>query len=52
MQRSEGAAVGHCNVHYLFEGEPAVGNGLDADAKPLTKATLRIVFDEMKAHAG
>jgi hypothetical protein len=40
------------NVHYLFEGTPTVGNIRDADAKPLTKATLRKLFDEMKAHAG
>ena len=40
------------NVHYMFEGTPTVGNILEAEAKPLTKATLRKVFDEMKAHAG
>lgn len=40
------------NLHYLFEGAPTVGNIREADAKPLTKATLRKVFDEMKAHAG
>ena len=40
------------NVHYMFEGARTVGNILEAEAKPLTKATLRKVFDEMKAHAG
>jgi hypothetical protein len=40
------------NVHYLFEGAAPVGNTREAEAKPLTKATLRKVFDEMKAHAG
>jgi hypothetical protein len=40
------------NVHYMFEGAPTVGNIREAEAKPLTKATLRKVFDEMKAHAG
>jgi hypothetical protein len=40
------------NVHYMFEGAPPVGNILEAAAKPLTKATLRKVVDEMKAHAG
>lgn len=36
------------NVHY-FHGE----NGLlDDKAKPLSKATLRKVFDQMMAHAG
>jgi len=40
------------NVHYMFEGARTVGNILEGEAKPLTKATLRKVFDEMKAHAG
>jgi hypothetical protein len=40
------------HIHYMFEGAPTVGNIREADAKPLTKATLRKVFDEMKAHAG
>jgi hypothetical protein len=40
------------NVHYMFEGAPTVENIREAKAKPLTKATLREVFDEMKAHAG
>jgi hypothetical protein len=40
------------NVHYMFTGAPAVANILEAEAKPLTKATLREVFEEMKAHAG
>jgi hypothetical protein len=40
------------NVHYMFEGAPTVGNIREAAAKPLTKATLGLVFDEMKAHAG
>ncbi len=39
------------NVHYRLETEPAARTVLDAEAKPLTKATLRRVFDEMKAHA-
>jgi hypothetical protein len=39
------------NVHYMFEGAPTVGDIIHAEAKPLTKATLRKVFDEMKAHA-
>jgi hypothetical protein len=40
------------NVHYLFEGAATVGNSRATEAKPLTKATLRKVFDDMKAHAG
>jgi hypothetical protein len=40
------------NVHYMFEGTPIVGNIREAVGKPLTKATLRKVFDEMKAHTG
>jgi hypothetical protein len=40
------------NVHYMFEGTPVVGNMREAEAKPLTKATLRKVFDEMQADAG
>lgn len=43
---------GRWNVHYLFEGTSAVGNTREAEARPLTKATLRKVFDEMKANAG
>lgn len=39
------------NVHDMLKGAPAVANLLEAEAKPLTKATLRKVFDEMKAHA-
>ena len=39
------------NVHYLFPGSPEVGNLQEMEAKPLTKATLRKVFDEMKRHA-
>lgn len=39
------------NVHYLFEGTASVGDIREAEAKPLTKRTLRQVFDEMKAHA-
>jgi hypothetical protein len=39
------------NVHYVF-GEPGSGNAREAESKPLTKATLRKLFDEMKAHAG
>ncbi|MEX1224895.1 MAG: hypothetical protein WEA31_10150 [Pirellulales bacterium] len=40
------------NVHYMFEGTPTIGDIREAEAKPLTKSTLRKVFDEMKAHAG
>ena len=40
------------NVHYGSRRSPPYGNILEAEAKPLTKATLRKVFDEMKAHAG
>lgn len=40
------------NVHYMFEGAPTLGNIRETKAKPLTKATLRKVFDEMTAHAG
>ena len=39
------------NVHYMFHGTPTVANILEAEAKPLTKATLRKVLDEMKANA-
>lgn len=37
------------NIQYLFNGGSAA---LETEATPLTKATLRKVFDEMKAHAG
>jgi hypothetical protein len=40
------------NAHYMFTGAPTVANILEDEAKPLTKATLREVFEEMKAHAG
>lgn len=40
------------NVHYMFEETSTVGDIGEAEAKPLTKSTLRKVFDEMKAHAG
>ena len=40
------------NVHYLFEGQPLVGDTREAEARPLTKGTLRKVFDAMNAHAG
>jgi len=40
------------NVHYVFGEAPTVAKIREAEAKPLTKATLRKVFDEMKAHAG
>ena len=40
------------NVHYMFHGTPTVANIGEAEAKPLTKVTLRKVLDEMKAHAG
>lgn len=39
------------NIHYLFKGAATAGNTRDAEAKPLSKATLRKVFDQMKAHA-
>lgn len=42
---------GRWNVHYMFRGAPTYANIREAEAKPLTKATLRKVFDEMKAHA-
>ena len=40
------------NVHYMFQGAPAVASIREAEAKPLTKATLRKVLDEMNTHAG
>lgn len=40
------------HVQYWFQGAPTNGNIRETEAKPLTKATLRKVFDEMKAHAG
>jgi hypothetical protein len=40
------------NVHYMFPGTPSVANILETEAKPLSKATLKKVFDEMKANAG
>jgi hypothetical protein len=40
------------NVHYVFERPGTVENISEAEAKPLTKSTLRKIFDEMKAHAG
>ncbi len=37
------------NIHYMFTGAPTVANILEGEAKPLTKATIREVFEEMKA---
>jgi hypothetical protein len=39
------------NVHYVSQAVPAVANMLEVPARPLTKATLRKVLGEMKAHA-
>lgn len=43
---------GKWNAHYLFPGTPTVGNIREAEAKPLTKETLRAILDEMKKDAG
>ena len=41
------------NVQYPFEAPPIAANVVGTtDARPLAKATLRRVFEEMKAHAG
>jgi hypothetical protein len=39
------------NIHYLAPGEPAVGNIREAESKPLTKASLRRVLEEMTSDA-
>ena len=39
------------NVHYLFEGAPAVGNIREADAVALSQETLARVLAEMKKNA-
>jgi hypothetical protein len=38
------------NLHYMAPGSPAVGNIREAASKPLSKASLRYVLDEMKQH--
>jgi hypothetical protein len=43
---------GRWNVHYLFPEAQAVASVFEAEARPLTKATLQAVFEAMKVHAG
>ena len=38
-------------VHYMFSGTPSVATIRDAEAKPLTKDSLRDVLREMKTNA-
>ena len=38
------------NLHYVPRGKEPVGNIREAEAKPLNKATLQKVLDEMNAH--
>ncbi len=42
---------GKWNVHYAFGDDPHQ-NRLESESRPLTKSTLKRVFDEMKFHAG
>ncbi|QVL31488.1 hypothetical protein KIH39_21985 [Telmatocola sphagniphila] len=39
------------HIHYLFKRASNNGKAREEEAKPLTKESLRKVFDEMKAHA-
>jgi hypothetical protein len=39
------------NLHHVYSGQKGIANVRDAEAKPLTKANLRKVLEEMKAHA-
>lgn len=39
------------NLHYVAPEQKAVARPREAEARPLTKATLRKVLEEMKAHA-
>jgi hypothetical protein len=39
------------NVHYIGEDEAPISNIRDTKSKPLTKATLRGLLEEMKSHA-
>ena len=39
------------NIHYMAAGHPIVGDIRHADAKPLSKVSLRKVLDELKSHA-
>lgn len=42
---------GGWNVHYMFPGTPTVATIPDAEARPLTRDSLREVLEEMKKHA-
>jgi hypothetical protein len=39
------------NIHYMPEGGRVVGNLREAKSKPLSKASLRTLLEEMKTHA-
>ena len=39
------------NLHYVAYDQKVVGNIRDAEAKPLTKASLRKVLEEMRQNA-
>lgn len=42
---------GGWNVHYMFPGTPTVATIRDAEARPLTRDSLREVLEEMKQNA-
>jgi hypothetical protein len=39
------------HLHYMFPGTPTTGTFVDAEARPLTKETLREVLEAMKLNA-
>lgn len=39
------------HVHYMYPGTPTVPNMRDAEAKPLTSDSLRLVLEAMKENA-
>lgn len=43
--------AGSWNIHYMFPGTPSKATIRDAQARPLTRDTLREVLEEMKEHA-
>jgi hypothetical protein len=40
------------NLHYMAEGRTVAENVREAEAKPLSKSSLRKVLEELKSHAG
>ena len=40
------------NIHYIPPGAPVIDNIREAEAKPLTKDSVKAILDEMSKDAG